>query len=151
MNSKLFLVATLACLYVVPAYATVDLIFGANAIGIGTAAGLTGTTTTISGGALLLGALGATVGKALLLREATRVSESLENLIHESSEFLLTIVPQIIKIQLYFLFQGRGGSRRSSYRSSRRGKREALPVFTDEEGVRFITDLLREYEVAYAQ
>merc|ERR1712218_192177 len=118
MDSKLFLVASLACLYVVPAYATVDLIFGANAIGIGTAAGLTGTTTTISGGALLLGALGATVGKALLLREATR---------------------------------GRGGSRRSSYRSSRRGKREALPVFTDEEGVRFITELLREYEVAYAQ
>ena len=75
MDSKLLLVATLACLYVVPAYATVDLVFGANAVGIGTAAGITGTTTTIGGGALLLGALGATIGKALLLREITRVSD----------------------------------------------------------------------------
>ena len=74
MDAKLLLVATLACLYAVPAYATVDLIFGANAIGIGSAAGITGTTTTIGGGAVLLGALGATIGKALLLRELTRVS-----------------------------------------------------------------------------
>merc|ERR1712001_133684 len=120
MDSKLLLVATLACLYVVPAYATVDLVFGANAIGIGTAAGITGTTTTIGGGAVLLGALGATIGKALLLRELTR---------------------------------GRGGSRRVSSRRShyRRGKREALPVISDEEAVRFITDLLQEYQVAYTR
>ena len=104
MNSKLFLVATLACLYVVPAYATVDLIFGANAIGIGTAAGLTGTTTTISGGALLLGALGATVGKALLLREATRVSELYENFNYESSEFFKLNSSRTIKIQKYLLY-----------------------------------------------
>ena len=74
MNAKLFLVATLACIYVAPSLATLDLVFGSNAIGIGTAAGITGTTTTIGAGTVLLGALGVTIGKALILRELTRVS-----------------------------------------------------------------------------
>merc|ERR1712061_804910 len=119
MNPKLLLVATLACLYVAPSFATIDLVFGSGAIGLGTAAGITGTTTTVSGGALLLGALGATIGKALILRELTRGRGG-------SSR--------------------RSGSyRRSSYR----GRREALPEISDEEATRFITELLQEYQAAY--
>ena len=79
MNAKLILVATLACIYVAPTLATIDLVFGSGAIGLGTAAGITGTTTTVGAGAVLLGALGLTVGKALLLREITRVSKVKSN------------------------------------------------------------------------
>merc|ERR1712061_220145 len=118
MNPKLLLVATLACLYVAPSFATIDLVFGSGAIGLGTAAGITGTTTT-AGGALLLGALGATIGKDLILRELNRGRGG-------SSR--------------------RSGSyRRSSYR----GRREALPEISDEEATRFITELLQEYQAAY--
>ena len=76
MNAKLFLFAALACIYVAPSLATLDLVFGSNAaIGLGTTAGITGTTTTVAAGGVLLGALGLTIGKALLLRELTRVSK----------------------------------------------------------------------------
>jgi hypothetical protein len=90
---------------------------------LGSAAGITGTTATIGGGALLLGALGATIGKALILRELTRGGSR------------------------------RGSVRRSgSYRRSgygRRYRREALPEISDEEATRYIAQLLQEYQEAY--
>merc|ERR1711981_223940 len=100
--------------------ATLDLVFGSNAVGIGTAAGITGTTTTVGAGAVLLGALGVTIGKALILRELTRGRG-----------------------------KSSGGSRRVSYRRSYRGRREAVPEISDEEATRYIAELLQEYQAAY--
>ena len=87
MNPKLLLIAALACLYATPSLATLPLIFasgtsgtasagtssiwlgglGSNTLAAGT------TTTTIAGGAVLLGALGLTIGKAMLLRQIMAV------------------------------------------------------------------------------
>ena len=47
------------------------------------------------------------------------------------------------------ILQGRGGSRRVSYRKSHRGRREAVPEISDEEAVRYITQLLQEYQAAH--
>merc|ERR1712141_542418 len=65
MNIKIFLACSLACMFAAPALATFPIII---ASGTGAAA----TTATISGGAVLLGALGATILKAGILRELTR-------------------------------------------------------------------------------
>merc|ERR1712020_369118 len=78
MNPKILLISALLCLYAAPSLATFPLIFASNAANTGLRgifagsipAGTTnvGQTTTIAGGAVLLGALGLTIGKALLLR-----------------------------------------------------------------------------------
>merc|ERR1712241_1173501 len=90
MNTKVLLACALARMFAAPALATFPLII---ASGTGAAA----STATISGGAVLLGALGATILKAGILRELTRRRSSR---MHYSS--------------------------RRSYRSWR-GKREAVP------------------------
>ena len=78
MNARVILVAALACIAVAPAFATIPLIFASNGgLYAGNAiipAGVT-STTTIGGGAVLLGALGVTIGKALILRELLGVSK----------------------------------------------------------------------------
>merc|ERR1712080_467521 len=107
MNARVILVAVLACIAVAPAFATIPLIFASNGgVYAGNAVLPTGLTsaTTIGGGTVLLGALGLTIGKALLLRELL--------------------------------------NRR---RSSRRGRREALPEISDQQAAEFITNLLAEY------
>merc|ERR1711944_322157 len=78
MNPKPFLVATLACLLVDYTSATFPLTFASNGIwaspaSLGTAsvADAALPTVAVSGGAVLLGALGLTIGKALLLRRLT--------------------------------------------------------------------------------
>jgi len=78
MNPKLFLVAALACLFVDFSSATFPLTFASNGIwaspaGLGTAsvADAVAPTVAVSGGVVLLGALGLTIGKALLLRRLT--------------------------------------------------------------------------------
>lgn len=135
MNPKFLLLFALASLYAAPSLATFPLIFASGTAGTASAgtsglylggipAGTTlaaGTTTvTVAAGAVLLGALGLTIGKALILRELTGRGRS----------------------------SGRSmGSRRSFFR---RGKREALPEISDEEAAAFIADLLRDYQVAYA-
>ena len=63
MNVKIFLACALACMFAAPALATFPIII---ASGTGAAA----STATISGGAVLLGALGATVAYGALLGEA---------------------------------------------------------------------------------
>lgn len=119
MNPKLLLIAALCSLYAAPSLATIPLIFasqgaantGTSGIYFGSASNLAAgtTTTTIAGGAVLLGALGLTIGKALLLRRLT----------------------------------GRTGRRFG--RSA-----EAPPMITDAQAAQFITELLQEYEQAYA-
>ena len=81
MNPKLFLVAALACLFVDFSSATFPLTFASNGIwaspaSLGTAsvADAVAPTVAVSGGVVLLGALGLTIGKALLLRRLTGVS-----------------------------------------------------------------------------
>ena len=81
MNPKLFLVAALACLLVDFSSATFPLTFASNGIwaspaSLGTAgvADAALPSVAVSGGAVLLGALGLTIGKALLLRRLTGVS-----------------------------------------------------------------------------
>ena len=77
MNPKLFLVAALACLYAGPALATFDILLTSTGIyTTGSASSIAaGTTvTTIGAGTVLLGALGLTIGKALLLRDLRAVS-----------------------------------------------------------------------------
>merc|ERR1711981_878219 len=78
MNPKLILVAALACLFVDYTSATFPLTFASNGIwaspaSLGTAsvADAALPTVAVSGGAVLLGALGLTIGKALLLRRLT--------------------------------------------------------------------------------
>merc|ERR1712113_1366709 len=78
MNPKLFLVAALACLFVDYTSATFPLTFASNGIwaspaSLGTAsvADAALPTVAVSGGAVLLGALGLAIGKALLLRRLT--------------------------------------------------------------------------------
>merc|ERR1711963_1040461 len=77
-NPKLFLVAALACLLVDFSSATFPLTFASNGIwaspaSLGTAsvADAALPSVAVSGGAVLLGALGLTIGKALLLRRLT--------------------------------------------------------------------------------
>merc|ERR1712141_207548 len=75
---KFLLISALLCLYAAPSLATFPLIFASNAANTGLRgifagsipSGTTnvGQTTTVAGGAVLLGALGLTIGKALLLR-----------------------------------------------------------------------------------
>merc|ERR1711868_329971 len=78
MNPKLFLVAALAFLFVDFSSATFPLTFASNGIwaspaSLGTAsvADAALPSVAVSGGAVLLGALGLTIGKALLLRRLT--------------------------------------------------------------------------------
>merc|ERR1712025_1398546 len=78
MNPKLFLVAALACLLIDFSSATFPLTFASNGIwaspaSLGTAsvADAALPSVAVSGGAVLLGALGLTIGKALLLRRLT--------------------------------------------------------------------------------
>merc|ERR1711936_381734 len=82
MNPKLFLVAALACLYAGPALATFDILL--TSTGIYTAGGAS----SIAAGTVLLGALGLTIGKALLLRDlrARRGKRSAEPLPEISDE-----------------------------------------------------------------
>ena len=84
MNPKLFLVAALACLFVDFSSATFPLTFASNGIwaspaSLGTAsvADAVAPTVAVSGGVVLLGALGLTIGKALLLRRLTGVSHDI--------------------------------------------------------------------------
>merc|ERR1712223_925775 len=74
MNPKLFLVAALACLFVDFSSATFPLTFASNGIwaspaGLGTAsvADAVAPTVAVSGGVVLLGALGLTIGKLFYL------------------------------------------------------------------------------------
>merc|ERR1711936_823941 len=78
MNPKLILVAALVCLYIDYTSATFPLTFASNGIwaspaSLGTAsvANAASPSIALSGGAVLLGALGLTIGKALLLRRRT--------------------------------------------------------------------------------
>merc|ERR1711993_122617 len=98
MNPKLFLVAALACLYAGPALATFDILL--TSTGIYTAGGASsiaaGTTvTTIGTGTVLLGALGLTIGKALLLRDlrarrGKRSAEPLPEITDEQAALFIT-------------------------------------------------------------
>ena len=83
MNPKLILVAALVCLYIDYTSATFPLTFASNGIwaspaSLGTAsvANAASPSIALSGGAVLLGALGLTIGKALLLRRLTGVSNN---------------------------------------------------------------------------
>ena len=62
----------------------------------------------------------------------------------------ITTIKIWVKIRFFLCLQRRGGSRGGSRRVSyRRGRREAVPEFSDEEGARFITEFLQEYQAAH--
>ena len=99
MNPKLFLVAALACLFVDFSSATFPLTFASNGIwaspaSLGTAsvADAVAPTVAVSGGVVLLGALGLTIGKALLLRRLTGVSHDISFKMLLSETIILTLL-----------------------------------------------------------
>jgi hypothetical protein len=98
MNPKLFLVAALACLYAGPALATFDILLTSTGIytsGSASSIAAGTTVTTIGAGTVLLGALGLTIGKALILRDlrarrGKRSAEPLPNISDEQAAAFIT-------------------------------------------------------------